>query len=205
MHKESSVSSFIRTIRKFFVSAFVAVTFVAYVLHERVVNPNGGISTPAALAPIAMVAQHTPASPQVTSALPTPAQMVLVATPTPEALSTSTDQPQPTPTEQPLPTPTAIVRGMYKDGTYTGAETDAYYGLVQVEAVIQDGKIADVQFLEFPQDRRTSVRINSRAVPSLQTEALQAQSAQVDMISGATLTSRAFIQSLQSALNAAKA
>ncbi len=206
------MSSFIRTIRKFFVSAFVVVTFAAYVLHERVVNPNGSISS-TALAPIAMVAQPTHAAPKVTSTLPTPAQRVLVPTPTPETLPTATDQTlptateplPPTPTDQPLPTATAIVKGMYKDGTYTGAETNAYYGWVQVEAVIQNGQIADVQFLEYPQDRRTSVRINSRAVPALQSEALQVQSANVDTISGATLTSRAFIQSLQSALAAAKA
>ncbi len=200
------MSSFIRTIRKFFVSAFVVATFVAYVLHERVVNPNEGISATAP-AQVAIVTQQTPAPSQVPSTLPTPAQLVLV--PTPETLPTATKQTPPTATEQPTPTDqptaTALVKGMYKDGTYTGAETDAYYGWVQVEAVIQNGQIANVQFLEYPQDRRTSVRINSRAVPALQSEALQVQSANVDMISGATLTSRAFIQSLQAALDAAKA
>jgi uncharacterized protein with FMN-binding domain len=73
-----------------------------------------------------------------------------------------------------------------------------------VRAIIQDGRIMDVQFLEYPQDRRTSARINSRAVPALRREAIQAQNAQVDIISGATLTSEAFIQSLQSALDQAK-
>ena len=94
--------------------------------------------------------------------------------------------------------------GQYKDGVYTGTEVDAYYGLVQVQATIKQGKLADVQFLEYPNDRRTSIRINTIAMPDLQQEAIQAQSAQVDTISGATLTSEAFVQSLQVALSSAK-
>ena len=94
--------------------------------------------------------------------------------------------------------------GLVKDGTFTGSEVDAYYGLVKVQTTIKAGKITDVQFLEYPQDRRTSQRINSFAVPNLQQEAIQAQTANVDVISGATLTSEAFTVSLQSALDAAK-
>jgi uncharacterized protein with FMN-binding domain len=60
-----------------------------------------------------------------------------------------------------------------------------------------------VQFLQYPSDRRTSQRINSIAMPYLRQEAIQAQSAQVDIISGATLTSEGFQASLQSALQAA--
>ncbi len=92
----------------------------------------------------------------------------------------------------------------YRDGNYTGDVADAYFGQVDVQAVIQGGKITNVQFLDYPHDRRTSVRINSIAIPYLQSEAIQAQNAQVDIISGATLTSEAFIQSLQSALDKAR-
>jgi uncharacterized protein with FMN-binding domain len=94
--------------------------------------------------------------------------------------------------------------GPIKDGTYTGSEVDAYYGLVKVQTTISAGRITDVQFLEYPQDRRTSVRINSIAVPDLKQEAIQAQTANVDIVSGATLTSEAFRVSMQAALNAAK-
>lgn len=94
--------------------------------------------------------------------------------------------------------------GNIKDGVYTGSEVDAYYGLVKVQTTIRGGKIADVQFLEYPSDRRTSVRINSIAVPDLQQESIQAQTANVDIISGATLTSEAFRISLQTALDSAK-
>jgi len=91
-----------------------------------------------------------------------------------------------------------------KDGTFTGSEVDAYYGWVKVQTIIQGGRITDVHFLEYPQDRRTSQRINSFAVPNLQQEAIQAQTANVDIISGATLTSEAFRVSLQAALDSAK-
>lgn len=94
--------------------------------------------------------------------------------------------------------------GLYKDGQYTGSVADAYYGNVQVKAVISGGKIADVQFLDYPQDRGTSIRINFQAMPYLTSEAIQAQSVNVDTISGATETSRAFRESLDSALAQAK-
>jgi uncharacterized protein with FMN-binding domain len=99
--------------------------------------------------------------------------------------------------------PTVSPSAHYKDGQYAGNVTNAFFGNVQVKAIIQGGKITDVQWLEYPNDRRTSQEINAQATPWLKTEAIQAQSAQVDIISGATLTSEAFIQSLGSALNQA--
>ena len=142
-----------RALRKFFLSAFVIFTFIAYALHEHFVNPDGR-ANPAA--------------------------------------------------ESGLPTPATTGQGIFKDGTFTGPEVDAYYGLVQVQAVIQNGRISRVEFLEYPHDRNTSQRINSIAMPYLQQEAIQVQSANVDIISGATLTSEAFAQSLQSALQSAQ-
>ena len=94
--------------------------------------------------------------------------------------------------------------GAYKDGVYTGPVTDAFYGNVQVQATIQGGKITDVTFLDYPHDRGTSVYINSQATPYLKQEAIQAQSANVDVVSGATQTSLAFIKSLTAALAGAK-
>jgi len=93
----------------------------------------------------------------------------------------------------------------YKDGSYTGSVANAYYGNVQVQVSINGGKITDVQFLSYPNDNPNSQYINSQATPYLKQEALQAQSAQVNGVSGATLTSQAFMQSLSSALSQAKA
>ena len=94
---------------------------------------------------------------------------------------------------------------LYKDGSYTGGAADAQWGLIQVKAIIQHGKITDVQFLQYPNERNRSVEINSYADPQLTSEAIQAQSANVDIVSGATDSSDAFIQSLSDALSQAKA
>jgi uncharacterized protein with FMN-binding domain len=93
----------------------------------------------------------------------------------------------------------------YKDGTYTGSTADAYYGYIQVRATISGGKLTNVEFLQYPNSHRESVQINTQAMPLLKQEAIQSQTAQVDGVSGATLTSQAFIESLTNALNQAKA
>ena len=69
---------------------------------------------------------------------------------------------------------------------------------------IADGQITDVTASTTAQDRR-SQGINTQAVPRLRTQVLTAQSAQVDTISGATLTSHSYLSSLQSALDEARA
>jgi uncharacterized protein with FMN-binding domain len=91
----------------------------------------------------------------------------------------------------------------YKDGTYTGPSSDAFYGNVKVAVTISGGKITAVTFLDHPSDNPNSIDINQQAMPFLQQEAIKAQSANVNIISGATDTSQAFIQSLTSALSQA--
>lgn len=92
----------------------------------------------------------------------------------------------------------------YKNGTYTGSVADAYYGNVQIQTTVSGGKITDVTFLQYPSDRSTSRSINGQAMPYLKQEAIAAQSGQVNIISGATDTSNAFVQSLTSALSQAQ-
>lgn len=92
----------------------------------------------------------------------------------------------------------------YKDGTYTGKVADAYYGNIQVAVVISSGKISNVNFLQHPNDNPTSSYINQQADPYLKQEAIQSQNSNVSIITGATFSSEAFIQSLASALNQAK-
>lgn len=101
------------------------------------------------------------------------------------------------------PVPTKPI-GQYKDGSYTGSVADAYYGNIQVKAIIQDGKLADVIFLQHPNDRQTSVEINTQAMPYLKSEAIQIQNGNVDIVSGATDSSIAFRESMTSALVQAK-
>lgn len=105
----------------------------------------------------------------------------------------------------PTPTPVPVVsRGQYKDGSYTGSVADAYYGNIQVKAVITGGKLTDVLFLQYPHDRGTSVEINTQAMPYLKSEAIQIQSGNVNIVSGATDSSIAFRESMSSALVQAK-
>jgi uncharacterized protein with FMN-binding domain len=94
--------------------------------------------------------------------------------------------------------------GQYKDGSYTGSAASAYFGNLQVVAVISGGKIVDVQFPVYPNDNGHTQEISSTDLPILKQEAIQAQSANVDIVSGATQTSQAFQQSLASALAMAK-
>lgn len=107
-------------------------------------------------------------------------------------------------TAQSAPPPkSTAASGLYADGTYTGSSADAYYGTVQVQAVIQSGKLVAVNFLQYPSDRSTSRSINAYAMSILKSEAIQAQNANVNIVSGATDTSQAFQQSLHSALSQA--
>ncbi len=97
-----------------------------------------------------------------------------------------------------------VFAAQYRDGSYTGNPADSYYGIVQVLAIITGGKLADVEFLKYPDDRQTSLFISQQAMPILKTEAIQAQSEKVDIVSGATDTAVAFQESLGDALAQAK-
>lgn len=88
------------------------------------------------------------------------------------------------------------------DGTYTGTAYQSPYGAMQVQVTISGGSISDIEWVQLPQDGH-SQRINSQAAPMLVSEALSAQSANVDSISGASFTSEGFKESLQSALDQA--
>lgn len=86
------------------------------------------------------------------------------------------------------------------DGTFIGGTYDAYYGTVQVQATIQNGSITNVSALKFPNHSGTSRAINRQALPYLLQEVVVAQNSKVNIIGGATLTSRAYIKSLRDAL-----
>jgi uncharacterized protein with FMN-binding domain len=89
------------------------------------------------------------------------------------------------------------------NGTVAGPVVQTQFGPVQVQVTIANGKITDVTALQLPSDRQRSAYISGIVGPMLQSEALTAQSAQIDLISGATYTSDAYAQSLQAALDQA--
>jgi uncharacterized protein with FMN-binding domain len=96
-----------------------------------------------------------------------------------------------------------------KTGTKTGTKratgdtVQTRWGPVQVRVTVEGGKLTDVTAVQYPQDNPRDQEINCYALPQLRREALAAQSAQIDMVSGATYTSTGYKQSLQSALDAA--
>ena len=86
--------------------------------------------------------------------------------------------------------------------TLDGQTVDTRWGPVQVEAVIStSGQICDVDAIQSPNSQGRSVRINDQALPILHTEVMQAQSANINGVSGATVTSRGYHRSLQSILD----
>jgi uncharacterized protein with FMN-binding domain len=85
----------------------------------------------------------------------------------------------------------------------TGQTALMKYGPIQVAITVAAGQITDVTTLQQPTDRK-STRINSSALPELASEAVTAQSANVHVVSGATYTSDAYRQSLQSAIDTAR-
>ncbi|UVK42780.1 FMN-binding protein [Mesorhizobium sp. AR07] len=186
---------------------------------------TAAIAAPAQEPPMAEKPSFAVAQPrlsQASSSLPeeAPAQRVADAAP-PTAAFTITPAvyipiPQPRPDHPQAParvikaamkltagTGTKTAAHGFADGTYTGPVTDAYYGLIQIQASIQGGRLTALKVLKYPSDRRTSININRQALPMLRDEAISAQSADVDIISGATLTSKAFIRSLGGALKKA--
>jgi uncharacterized protein with FMN-binding domain len=88
-------------------------------------------------------------------------------------------------------------------GTVTGTAADTRWGPVQVRVTLASGKITAVDVVQEPDSNGRDQEINADAVPQLVSETLQAQSTQIDMVSGATYTSEGYTQSLQSALDQA--
>jgi len=88
-------------------------------------------------------------------------------------------------------------------GTYAGSVVQTRFGAVQVQITVKAGSITDVQALQLTDEDRKSVQISNRAAPLLRAEVLAAQSADVQTIGGATVTSDAYLNSLQAAIDAA--
>jgi uncharacterized protein with FMN-binding domain len=200
--------------------------------HARVAGlPSGALSTAAPTAPptaqgggepppqppiphATATAAPTSIAPPVTTAPPPTAAPTTAGTPRPPAAATappptSRPTPPPPPTPRPRPTATPVAASGLHDGTWTGSVVPAgdgfrTFGDVQVQLVISGGRITDVRPLQMPTHARSGA-ISNYAGPQLRSEVLQAQSAQIDTVSGATYTSQAYAQSTQAALDQARA
>jgi uncharacterized protein with FMN-binding domain len=196
-------------LKKILVSFFVILGFVFYAIYQRNGNEqqNFVISPPTTNSPVTQSSSDLASSTTESQSSSNPP--LTLSENDDESYSTQTSQSSANQTTTTDTTPTTsttttVANGQYKDGQYDGRIADAYYGNVQVRAIIQGGKLTDVQFLSYPNDRNQSREINSYALPILKSEAIKVQSAQVDIVSGATNTSNAFINSLSSALSQAK-
>lgn len=87
--------------------------------------------------------------------------------------------------------------------TLTGSSVDTRWGPVQVRITLTNGKITVADAIVYPQNNGRDQEINATAIPTLNSEAVSAGSAQIDMVSGATYTSQGYLSSLQSALDQA--
>ncbi|MFD9892826.1 FMN-binding protein [Amycolatopsis sp. NPDC059027] len=109
-------------------------------------------------------------------------------------------EPSPMGTTAPVaPSTSASSNGSSASGpaTVEGSAESSEYGTVQVRVTFSGKRITDVQLAQEPDSRR-----GQRAIPLLREEALRAQSADIDTVSGATMTSESYIRSLQAALDA---
>ncbi len=100
-------------------------------------------------------------------------------------------------------TPASTVQSGPADGTYTGSSVNTRFGSVQVAVTISGGAITDVTAVHLTDADGKSIQISNRAAPILRDEVITSQSANVANVSGATYTTRAYLESLQSALDQA--
>jgi uncharacterized protein with FMN-binding domain len=121
----------------------------------------------------------------------------------PSASATATTQPtkkptaKPTATAQPTTAPTKAPSGA-TDGSFTGDAISMRYGIVQVKITVQNGKIVDAQAVKAPSG--SNDRYTQMAVPRLRDQTINAQSANIQGVSGASFTSYGWYKSLVSAI-----
>jgi len=179
--------------------AALVTTVVALILLLNFKTPDVAGLSPSA-APPAAVGQPT-AGDRERGADPTTAPGAVAPTPAPLGAGGARRPTPGAPAPTSAPAPTQAARGA--SGTFTGQAVATRYGVVQVQVSVSSGKVTNVQALELPGDRRLSAQISAYVGPILRDEALQAQNAQIDTITGASYTSEGYRESLQSALDQA--
>lgn len=167
---------------------------------------NAQVGTQLQTATIVAVPSASAAAPAaVPTIAPAPTVVALtvpgVASPASSATVPATVPATAAPTTVAAAAPVAVENTVVQGGVFHNK-----WGDVQVQATFAaDGTLVDVVTLQTPDSDGKSVRINDRAVPQLNAEALTSQTAQVDTVSGATYTSTDYRNSLQSAIDAARA
>jgi len=134
----------------------------------------------------------------------TPLDVAAVSTAAPRTASPRTaPQSAPNATGAIRTAPPTAAAAPANSGTFSGTTIDTRYGPVQVRIVVAGQKVVDVQPMQLPRDRARSAFISQYSAPILRSEAITAQTARIDIVSGATYTSIAYGRSLDSALKLA--
>lgn len=126
-----------------------------------------------------------------------------VSTPTPTQSTASTSQT--TSQNSQASSTSTTASATYKDGTYTGSTASNMYEDIQVAITVSGGKITNVTTPVVNSDSGHSEQINNYAIPQLNQQVVSSQSAQIDGVSGASYTTQSYTQSLQAAIDQAKA
>ena len=150
---------------------------------------------------LALSFRTPPSSSLSTAAVPPPSGSSSVPASTTTAIPSGAP---PSGTGAPAATSAPAASGL-KDGTFAGQTVTSFFGPIQVQIVVSGGRISGVKTLQSPGDNPQSAYIASVATPYLAQEVLQAQSAKINIVSGATYDSQSYAQSVQSALDMARA
>jgi uncharacterized protein with FMN-binding domain len=167
------------------VSSFAATVGVAVAM-GRADRATGSDAGTVAVGPVVSTAVPTTTTRTSTTPIPT------VPIPTPPT----------TPTTATSPRVTDPSTG-FADGVYFGPNGKTRWGDVQVRVTITNGHITSVKVARAPNDNSHSAALSADAGPKLESEAIAAQAADIDAVSGATFTSEAYKTSLQGALDLA--
>ena len=183
---------------------------LAVSLHD---SRHAGVPSSTAVAPAGVLVAPTPGlSPRPTTSgtlRPSPTASVMARRrprrsplPSPSARPSRASHPSASPSPSPAPRPSPT-RTTAPSVVVNGEAVDTRYGLVQVQITLRAHRIVSADAIDYPQDSSRDREINSYAIPQLDDETVQAQSSQIDTVSGATYTSDGYRSSLQSALDSA--
>ena len=157
-------------------------------------------AAPSSAEPTTPLASASASESQSRSASPTPSRTPTTATPrttpTPTRTATPKPTPKPTRTSSPKPTPTPTPTG--GDGEYVGVAASHRYGTVQVAITVTGGVITSARAVRYPTGE--SQRYSDLSIPTLVAETIGTTTAEIAAVSGATLTSYAWMGSLESAM-----
>ncbi len=159
---------------------------------------RGLIALILSLAGLRLIVAYTPPGGDLASVDPTDA-----AAGDPSSSASAEPTPQNSSSPSTAPNPSAAPTGTLKDGTYDGEAIKFKYGIAQVEIVVSGGAITEVKALQLPTAGGYTKRVTNFFKSDIPARIIADQGWKISNVGGATYTSRAYKESLQSAINQA--